>query len=273
MPASRSRTDRWKELLHQIRDRGGGIEFSIARPDGSAGGPDLVWRVRLLEVSDSTMMVEQPMALNRMAPLRHGTKLLGVLVVGQNRWMFHTSVLESNPGSVLLAMPESVERCSRREFLRISTAELALPEVECWPLLDPCSVAAAEAANRVQVQESLNAGAYVMPPESPLLPLVGPKFGAKLLNIGGGGVGLLVARDEAAAAQRTRMMWLRVGLMPQIPAPLAMTVRSVHTHLDSAQNLYMGAALEFTYNPSHREFVVQQLTGYVAALQGTARAA
>ena len=72
MPASRSRTNEWKRSLQQVFDRGGAIEFAIARPDGPtetddphehATGTDLVWRVKVLRVTDEAMMVEAPMAL------------------------------------------------------------------------------------------------------------------------------------------------------------------------------------------------------------------
>ena len=59
MPASRSRTHEWKRLLQQIAERGGAIEIAIAHPerdgaepDGHAAGPDLVWRVRIIELGD-----------------------------------------------------------------------------------------------------------------------------------------------------------------------------------------------------------------------------
>ncbi len=60
------------------------------------------------------------------------------------------------------------------------------------PLLEPSTVIAAETANRHRILDRK--------PGTPddLLPEVGPAFSAKLMNIGGGGVGLLVTRDEAA---------------------------------------------------------------------------
>ena len=100
-----------------------------------------------------------------------------------------------------------------------------------------------------------------------VLPEVGPKFSARLVNVGGGGAGLVLDRSESAANERARLFWLRINLTPQIPAPIAVTARMVHTHLDSAQNLYAGMAFDFGFNPSHRQFVVEQICGYVTALQ------
>jgi hypothetical protein len=285
VPAHRSRTERWRDLLRQIAERGGGLEFSVAK--GASGpehsnSPDLVWRVRLLGITDTQLLLEQPVAMGSPIKFEPGMELVAVMSVGQNRWMFHTKVLGPADGpsvfgaqrGLRVAAPTNVERCARRDFLRISTAELRLPQVRCWPLLDPSSVVAAEVANRAHILElERGAGSPQVSEDSVLLPEVGPPFSAKLLNIGGGGVGLLIGRDEAPAAERARLIWMRVDLVPQIRAPLGLTARVVHTHLDSAQNLYAGAAFDFAFNPGHRDFVVEQVTRYVSRVQAQARAA
>lgn len=209
-----------------------------------------------------------------------GVQLIAAMSIGQNRWMFHTHTLgdltlhagrEPADRSVRLAMPDVVERCMRRNFYRISTAELSLPAVECWPLLDPTSVVPAEIANRALILDMLRNGSTSLAREDldePLvLPEVGPKFSARLVNIGGGGAGIVLDRNESVANDRARLFWLRINLMPQIPAPIAVTARIVHTHLDSAQNLYAGMAFDFGFNPSHRQFVIEQICGYVTMLQ------
>lgn len=281
MPANRSRTDRWHDLLLQIAARGGGLEFSVAKAEGDNASPDLMWRSRLLAVGSRELVLEHPVALGQGVKFDEGTRLVAVMSVGQNRWMFHTRVVAAGtepefsrvPG-LRLEAPDNVERCARRDFLRISTAALCLPEVECWPLLDPSSVTAAEVANRAAILEAHRGGRIGMQtPDSILLPEVGPPFSARLMNIGGGGVGLMIGKGEAVAAERSRMIWMRVKLMPHIPAPLALTGKVVHTHLDSAQNLYAGVAFEFAFNPAHKEFVVSQVARYVNQVQATARRA
>jgi hypothetical protein len=269
-----------------VHQRDGALEVSIpsAAPDAPRddhdGGADLLWRVRILAVSDTEITVEQPSAAGRWVSLAEGVRLIAVMAIGQNRWMFHTriiSVLGGQQRIMHLQMPTTVERCIRRNFYRISTAELSLPRVECWPLLDPTSVTAAEVANRDQIQ-SLSQGpgtprlsAAPSSEEPLLLPEVGPRFSAQLVNLGGGGVGLLVDPREASATERARLLWLRIDLTPQIPAPIAMTARPVHTHLDSAQNLYMGLAFEWAFNPAHREFIVEQIGRYADMLQKSQR--
>jgi hypothetical protein len=282
VPAHRSRTDRWKESLHQIAQRGGGIEFSIARSANSPSGPDLVWRVRLLAIQENELLLEQPIAVGHAVKLEDGMPLVAIIAVGQNRWMFHTRVMGASDGpspfganrGLRIGAPTSVERCTRRDFLRVSTAGLQLPTVECWPLLDPASVVAAEVANKAAILDlERGSAAPSQGPDSILLPEVGPPFSAQLMNIGGGGVGLVVGREDSGAAERSRLIWMRVNLAPHIPAPLALTAKIVHTHLDSAQNLYAGVAFEFAFNPAHREFIVDQVTRYVSRVQAHAKAA
>lgn len=275
MPAHRSRTERWRELLQQIADRGGGIEFSVARPEDANAGEsqgDLMWRVRLLHVTDSELLVDMPSAAGQPVHMVSGLELVAVMTVGQNKWIFRTRTIGQAPlfpGSratgLKLSAPEKVERCYRRDFLRVSTAELRLPHVDVWPLLQPSSVVMAEAANKDRILEAIRTG--TTPAEgSEILPEVGPKFSAQLMNVGGGGVGLLVGKDDAAAAGRTKLCWMRVHLQPHVPLPLGITAKLVHTHLDSGQNLYVGAAFEFAFNPAHREFVVNQIVRYVDTL-------
>lgn len=284
MPANRSRTERWQECLQEVAARGGGLEFSFARDatdgDGAAQviRKDLVWRVRLYQISGNELLVERPGAMGQVFSVSSGTELIGAMVIGQNRWMFHTTALgmteipstTGRPTPVLrIALPDRMERCQRRSFNRISTVEISIPEVECWPLLDPNSVIAAEIANRAQILD-LERGlpnARAGSPTPLVMPIVGPKFKARLLNMGGGGVGLHVERSDAAALDRSRFMWLRVDLTPQIPAPLAITARVAHTHIDSTQAVYAGLAFEFGFHPAHREFVAGQLCGCFAAMQ------
>jgi len=157
-----------------------------------------------------------------------------------------------------MQMPDDVERCQRRQFLRVATAEVHLPEVECFPLLDPMSAIPAEIACR----DSMHAGG-----SSTVMPEVGPVFKAKLLNIGGGGVGLLVPRTETSGVNRSKLIWARFDLRPEMPAPLGVTARIVHTHLNHEQDVYAGVSFEFAFHAAYRPFVSDVLVNYVQVLQ------
>lgn len=305
MPANRSRTEHWRDNLTRVLERGGSLELAIAptpstvHPDQAAssqhnaatpGAPsgadqpaddrantDVVWRVKLLAIRDDALIVEQPSAFGSTFKFRPNIQLIGAMTIGQNRWMFHTRTLPGtapDASSLTLALPERVERCTRRSFYRISTASVRLPGVQCWPLLDPSSVGPAEAANRARIDAAMRAGEGPVPdapedtrPESILLPNVGPMFGARLLNMSGGGLGLMVERADMQVATSKPSWWLRVDLRPEIPAPVAVTARLVHTHIDSSQALYCGLAFDFGHDDGARDFVVGLFARYTDELQ------
>ncbi|HVZ94513.1 MAG TPA: hypothetical protein VG797_08380 [Phycisphaerales bacterium] len=291
MPAIRSRTENWRQSLREIHERNGALEITLPHhvqrtPDGGGtvgdnpvGGGNLIWRVRIVGLSDTEILVEQPMALGQTIPIAAGVKLVAIIVIGQNRWMFETTNLgmttaglngRRTVGALRLQMPDTVERCQRRNFYRISTIGLALPKVECHPLLDLPSAAVAETANRVHIhdlQDSHITGAAMSPEHDTVMPEVGPAFHATLVNIGGGGVGLVIADSEKAPVEAEKPIFMRIDLMPQIPAPVAVTGRIKHLHIDSMRKRYAGVAFEFGHNPSHQKFVVDQICRYVAMVQ------
>lgn len=285
MPANRSRTERWKDSLWKIYERGGGLEFAFAHADAphhDDAPKDLILRVRILGLSDEEIHVELPGALGRPFRIDPGAPLVGIMAVGQNRWMFHTEVLgaltlhgrQGETPALRLRMPDTVERCQRRTFDRISTASLTLPPVECWPLLDIRTAPPAEIASRVRLLDMLDAdltGPSMTDNES-LMPDVGARMDARLSNIGGGGIGLVVDREVAAPLESGRLFWLRVDLAPVLPAPLSLVGRLAHTHIDSQQRVYAGLAFEFAHNTPHQRFVLDQIDRYLTAIQ-TRRAA
>lgn len=292
MPANRSRTENWRQSLASLYERGGALEITLPgfahctpqhapAPANRPAATHLIWRVRILGLTNDEILVEPPATLGHIIPIEMGMALVGVIVIGQNRWMFETTCLggatASGPGgrasaAIRLRMPTDVERCQRRNFYRISTVELNLPKVECFQLLDPQTAAIAEAACRVEVRE-LIAGGTSAPAQQrpPVLPDVGPKFPATLMNIGGGGAGLLLEAADRLRLDSSHLYWLRLDMTPWSPAPLCVTARLKHTHIDSAQRLYAGMAFEFGFSPDHEAFIVEQLCRCVSEMQRTQR--
>lgn len=284
MPATRSRTANWHHSLQQLHERNGALEISLpAFADAGSGaqGSSLIWRVRILELSDNEILVELPCALGQEIRLQEGIELVGIVAIGQNRWMFRTVTLgltqyqlngQRGINAMRLRMPARVERCQRRQFYRVSTVGLTLPSVDCYPLLDPLSAVVAEAANRVEIERMIEHNivgriGHAAPPDPDALPQVGPRAGSILVNIGGGGVGLLLEPENRPMIDSHRLYWLRVDLTPQIPAPLCVTARLRHTHIDSAQRIYAGMAFDFGHSPEHQDFVVDQICRYAMLLQ------
>ncbi|MCX5650986.1 MAG: hypothetical protein NTU45_06290 [Planctomycetota bacterium] len=273
MPASRSRTTEWRRSLEQLRDRGGAIEIAVAHDDGGemlAGGPgnitDLVWRVRVLDVGPNDFSVDLPFALGCPVELPAGTELIGAIAIGQNRWMFRTTVNGSwsptgpfpkNHRGIRLSLPAQVERCLRR-VTRVSVAEIRLPKIELWPLLDAKSVMLAQKASQVAFEAHLK-GEDPAPTDDELLPTVGPGFKSTLVNLGGGGLGVLVEPGDSAAFARHRLFWVRFTLGDITPVPIQAAVRVVHTHIDSAHRVYAGISFSFDFNPSYQRVVSDQI--------------
>ena len=277
MPANRSRTLEWRRCLKQVLDRNGSLEIAVARSYGNGDdGRHLVWRVRLVNLTEDEIFVEQPATLGQIIPLKPGVELIAILAVGQNRWMFTTTNLgltdqkidhHKTVIAVRLAMPKSVERCQRRNYYRMQTTGLNLPNVEVWPLLDPKSVLVAERANELDFQAD-QAGENPKPADDEsVMPEVGPKLTATLLNIGGGGVGLRVKPEDAQILGRHKVFWLRFNLPPELATPVCATGKLVHTNVDSTQHTYAGMAFDFSFNPIHQRFVVEQITRYLARQQ------
>jgi c-di-GMP-binding flagellar brake protein YcgR len=285
VPAHRSRTSGWRRCLKQVHERRGALEIAIVRGQESEDTRHLIWRVRLIALSDDEILVEQPTTLGQVIHLEPGIELAAILAVGQNRWMFTTSVLgltqhggrdHRKATAMRLVMPQTVERCSRRNYYRMETTALNLPEVEVWPLLDPKSVIVAERANELRFEtdrDTASGGAAVgdVNPES-TMPEVGPKFSATLLNIGGGGIGLRVRPQDAQALGRHKLFWLRFSLPPELTTPICATGKLAHTNVDSTQHTYAGLAFDFSFNPGHQRLVVAQVCRYITAMQRRAQA-
>jgi len=289
VPASRSRTTEWRRSLQQILERGGAIEFALVSGlDGSgdepedrdprAAGADLVWRVRLLAVGDSDLVVEQPWAFGRPIEVVPGARLLAAITIGQNRWVFPSEVLglarglPGRPSGLRLAMPDAVERSQRRS-VRLDVSGLHLAEVEAWPLVDPRSVVVAERANELAFAASMRGERPLESDPDLSLPQVGPGFRATLMNLGGGGIGIRVGSADAAALSRHRCHWFRIRLEPELAVPIVASGKVVHTHIDSVQNTYAGIAFDFTFHPGHQRTVAEQVQRYMAERQRRQREA
>lgn len=291
MPATRSRNENWRTSLQQILERNGSLEITLPRyidgdPSGGETPPaqNVIWRVRLLSITDSEVVVEEPMALGHTFHIETGMEVVAIIAIGQNRWMFRTRNLGHTHVSLnsrvrvaglRLEMPDDVERCQRRNFYRVSTVGLTLAGVECYPVLDPDTIEVAEAANRVEIEAATStlgppviAGRIGRSREtSSVMPAVGPMVHASMMNIGGGGVGLIFEPEDRMSLEGNKLYWLRLKLQPHIAFPLGVAARIRHTHVDSTQRVYAGLMFEFGGQSAHQKFVVEQLCRYVAQVQ------
>ena len=285
MPASRSRTTEWRRSIEQLRDREGAIEITVARESGGGDeaaleASDLVWRVRVLDLSEKEVCVDLPFALGRAVELPTGTELIGAIAIGQNRWMFRTKVAGAwtprapfprTHRGIRLALPERVERCLRRAS-RVDVGSINLPKVEMWPLLEPRSVLPAQRASELAFKAVL-AGEQAQPVSEALMPTTGPGFAATLVNLGGGGLGILVEAADASALARHRMFWIRFSLGEITPVPICAAARVVHTHMDSSHRVYVGISFDFDFNPAYQRVVGEQIVHAIEKLTNAQRRA
>jgi len=266
-----------------VQERNGALEIAVAKDMADdASGDHLVWRVRLLAVSETEILIEQPVALGQAIQIEQGIQLVAILSIGQNRWMFSTTNLgqtthvgfERRPVPALrLIMPESVQRCQRRNYYRVETAALSLPEAEIWPLLDPKSVLIAERAYElryeidaglVNPETAISTGTF---DDESVMPEVGPPFTGTLLNLGGGGVGLRIKPQDGQMLARHKLFWMRISLPEGLNTPICASAKLVHTHIESNHDVYAGMAFDFTFNPGHQRFVIDQICRYIALQQ------
>jgi hypothetical protein len=117
------------------------------------------------------------------------------------------------------------------------------------------------------------AGEPVANPSDDLLPTVGPGFEATLVNLGGGGLGLLVEASDAAVLSRHRLFWIRFTLGAITPVAICSAARVVHTHMDSSHRVYAGVSFDFDFNPAHQRVVAEQIVQAIARLTGSQKRA
>jgi hypothetical protein len=282
VPASRSRTNEWRRCLQQVFERGGAIEIAIAHPDATGSceplahvsGGDIVWRVRLLDLCDDEIVIEQPTALGRAIDFMPNIDLVGAIAIGQNRWTFRTSHIAlvelRGPRAVKamrIRMPDHVERSVRRQ-MRVETTSLQLPEIDIWPLLDPKTVVVAERYNDMAFDASMRGEPCADPADiEAMMPTVGPRFHATLMNLGGGGLGLRVEPESAMYFSHHRVFWIRADLKPELQVPVCCTGKAVHTHIDSAMRTYAGIQFDFSFHPAHERTVAEQIRCYIMTQQ------
>ena len=147
MPASRSRTERWRDSLQQIQDRNGGIEFTIARR-ASIPRPITAtcFSACIVRMDDNELVVEadgdgqrdppEPRHRDRRRD-RGGSEPVDVPLDNAGN--------DGDSGPARLDDARGEAACPRMlnaaappsASASFRPRKLACPEVECYPLLDP----------------------------------------------------------------------------------------------------------------------------------------
>ena len=278
MPATRSRSTNWLDALRQIHSRRGAVDItppSNTTDDGASVAPALVARAHIIAVDEKQLILERPSALGRALSIEEGSDIVAVIHIGQNRWSFNSTILEVLPptsnahaGALRLKPPEALNRCPRRSFYRVPAHNLDLPAVNTFPILDPHSAPVAQAVARQRAINPADPTDNDTASEADFArPTVGPPFESTLLDVGGGGVGLLVKPEDRATLSKHPLFWLEICLGDLLPAPLCVAAKLRHTNPDALQNVEAGFSFHFGNDPAHEAFVSEQISAYLRALQ------
>src|SRR5262249_24763111 len=82
-----------------------------------------------------------------------------------------------------------------------------------------------------------------------------------------GGVGLRVSPEDSQIVARHKLFWMRINLLPALTTPVCATGKLVHSHMESNHDTYAGLAFDFSFNPVHQRFVVDQICRYISIQQ------
>lgn len=213
----------WEETLKELNQRDGALELSGLSHDPAQGVPP-VFRVRLLAFGPGGLIVDRPGHAEEAHYFQPQAVVRLLAVIGQNRWELITTVdsrvkFRMNETTVVpalkLAPPHEVQSVQRREYFRVSTAGVELPGVHLKPLLgaiDP---------------------AFVGP--SPAV----PPFKARLLNIGGGGLGAECPQGPSKLIHYASRFNCTLDL-PSLSKPLVVPATLVHLAPQPQGTCYLG---------------------------------
>ena len=76
-----------------------------------------------------------------------------------------------------------------------------------------------------------------------------------------------LSASSRRSSRRAAAPWQAGQETPEIPAPVAVTARIVHTNIDLEQNVAAGLSFDFAFNPEHRAFVVSVFADYADRVQ------
>lgn len=248
----------WYEKLGAICQRGGVVEMTDVAPSGRDRLAP-THRVRLLACTPEEIVVEMPRGGDAGVYLEPGSTLRILLVDAVGRWEFNTLVTgariypsgrEGRTMGLRLAPPSTVRSAQRRSYFRVSTESMAIKLVRLVPV-EPAKPASA--AHDPQEHH----------PDSPLFP---PQaFTARLLNIGGGGIGVQAPARVAAQVNVVQRYACRLEL-PILSEPLEAPVRVVHRAPVDGGAHYLGLRFD-QEDPAERRKCIDEICRFTAWMQ------
>lgn len=241
----------WHETLAALCRRNGTVEV---RPIPRHEVLTPTFRVRLLSFGDGGLVIERPQKIDAGRYLVRGADVRVLAADGDNRWELDTTVdgpatCALNEQTVVpalrLTQPWSARSGQRRQFFRVNTSSARLAPVVLQPI------------------EETNP--FVLPASREFADDPARPFNARLLNIGGGGLG--VEAPQRVAAKLARHMRYRCGLnLPQLSGPLLLIARVVHLEPMPDGTAYLGLYFEFE-DSHHRQHCADEICRFTAWFQ------
>ncbi len=245
MPQEQVPEEIWTQAIERARSRNAPVELQRLSADGRDEFAPML-KSRMLGFDEHHIVVEEPTGPGADEMLAGAAPVMLYIIEGDDRWEVQTSVLERGRfalnasvrvSALRLAPPQAVSKAQRRNFYRVDVAGL----VE-----DPVQV-------RVAIPHAQDDGHEVI------------DFEGRLVNIGGGGMGLTVDEKSARHMLRAEKVHCKVKL-PTLNQPLEVTVNVCHSQHEARDVHYMG--LQFVFQrPAARDQVVDKLCTFAAWVQ------
>lgn len=235
----------WTEAIERAKVRNAPVELQRLSPGGRDEFAPML-KSRMLGYDNQHIVVEEPAGSGAEEMLEGDAPLMLYIIEGDDRWEIETKALERGRfalnasvrvAAVRLAPPTAVGKAQRRNFYRADVAGV---------VDDPVQV-------RVAIPYAQQEGHEII------------DFEGRLVNIGGGGMGLTVDERSARHMLRAEKVHCRVSL-PTLDQPLELPVRVCHSQHEARDMHYMG--LQFVFQrDAIRDQVADKLCYFAAWLQ------
>lgn len=255
-------TQAWRPILEAMSLRNGGVEVT-GMGAAAEGVVPPSYRVRLLAFNDNGLIIERPSQAEAGKHLAQGARARILLVQGDQRWELWTTVthysaftLNGNARvmAVHLTQPNDVRTGQRRSFFRASTVGARMEPV----VLTPMPAAEVEAGATAGLSDQATAQQQAM--------AVGPQsFKGKLINLGGGGIGVEAPQRAAAVVKAISRFQCRITLAAG-EEPVEVIARIVHLQPLEGGTHYLGMCFEFA-DRMQKQRVTGRIQKFTAGLE------
>lgn len=222
-------------MLDSLVKRDGSVEITPILGHDDRVPPTA--RVRLLALASNGVVIDRPIGQAFTRHMVKGTRLHVLVAEGAERWEFHAAILDTVPfrlndstevPAIVISSPKTVHSAQRRAYFRVTIGSVAVKNTRLTPILG-------DAQTETESDEAA--------PQSDIKP-----FEAKLLNIGGGGIGVLTPQRVAWQLPMVRRYECTLPL-PTRKTPVVIPADVVRLEEQEDGTTYMGLQFDFENLP------------------------